>query len=629
MSNSTSNSSNGSRKKHKAIALFQGNLVEKARPLIKDYCKHNKTDAEAWMLWGMVEARLGDFGVAVKCFQNLVQIAPLNPDSHYYLGAAHEAANRLDDALHCYQEALRLDAMHVKSMANSGNVYRKRGSMEAAESAYRKTLDLRPDNVDALCNLGVVLKEQAKWEEALVCFKRALSMRPDSSDIHLSIANTYQMLGELDAAESSYRKTIMANPRSVDAYNGLSGVLYKNDRGDEAIEILVGASALMPDEPSLAASMADIHEKHGRYPEALQALTRFLTNGATDISIAVKFAALCKHVDRCEEAVERLENAIRQPGKSAYDLLQGHLALGRLYDRAGRFDQAFEHYSIGNRYKPLAFDADAHVAKINRIMDVYTREFVADAPKSACQAELPVFIVGMPRSGTSLLEQMLASHRQVFGAGELTDIPKLAVSTLPALTSGDQPYPECMRSVSAQLLTQEAGRYIDTLEKLGGDAARVTDKLPGNFMYLGLIGLLFPRARIIHCTRNPLDTCLSCYFQDFYGYHPYAYDLTSLGQYYREYLRIMKHWKAVSGVPIMDVSYERLVEDPEHVLRNVLEFCGLPWDPQCLEYSASGRKVETASYDQVRQPIYSGSVDRWKRYEKHLTALKRALNVDT
>jgi len=245
-------------------------------------------------------------------------------------------------------------------------------------------------------------------------------------------------------------------------------------------------------------------------------------------------------------------------------------------------------------------------------------------PRASVRSDRPVFIVGMPRSGTSLIEQILASHPQVFGAGELTDIVRLPLS-LHTMLGTERKYPQCLSLLTQDRIDTFAQHYLDKLASLSPDASRVIDKMPGNFMHLGFIELLFPDARIIHCMRDPLDTCLSCYFQDFSRSHPYSYDLENLGAFYNEYRKIMQHWRSVLSIPMYEIQYEELVADQEMKSRELVEFCGLEWDERCLNFHETKRYVGTASYDQVRQPMYKKSAGRWKNYENRIDVLKKSL----
>jgi hypothetical protein len=235
-----------------------------------------------------------------------------------------------------------------------------------------------------------------------------------------------------------------------------------------------------------------------------------------------------------------------------------------------------------------------------------------------------VFIVGLPRSGTSLIEQIVSAHPDAYGAGELNDIPEIA-TLIPKLFGDKIGYPQCIRLLKKRHLEELSSRYLRRLETLNTDAKRITDKLPLNFLNLGLISLLFPRARIIHCRRDPMDNCLSLYFNHFSGIHEFAYNLEDLGFYYREYLRLMKHWKKALDLPITDISYEELITDPDANLRKIVSACGLDWDPRCATYYESGRYVHTISHADVTRPLYGSAIGRWMNYEKHLKPLQEAL----
>lgn len=255
---------------------------------------------------------------------------------------------------------------------------------------------------------------------------------------------------------------------------------------------------------------------------------------------------------------------------------------------------------------------------------LYTQEWIQQMPCANNTSQLPVFVVGMHRSGTTLVEQILSSHPAVHGAGELPDITRMMFG-LDAVTGTDCRYIECLPQLSEQDLDLLCAGHLQKLAAMDSNAQRVIDKMPGNFMYLGFLQQVFPGTRVIHCTRNPLDTCLSGYFQNFGGAQTYMNDLGDLGFVYRCYHRMMTHWNKVLQLPILEVRYEELVARPDEVIRGLVDFCGLEWDAQCLDFHSTGRYVNTASYDQVRQPMYSRSVNRWKNYASHLQPLREVL----
>ena len=265
-------------------------------------------------------------------------------------------------------------------------------------------------------------------------------------------------------------------------------------------------------------------------------------------------------------------------------------------------------------------------AFIDGMIAVFTPEFMATRPQLSHPSARPIFILGMPRSGTTLVEQILASHPDVYGAGELDDIGLLGRELLKIDKHG-KIVPDCLADVTVEQCHQLAGRYLARLDEIAPGKVHVTDKMPQNFLWVGVITLLFPNAKIIHCRRDPLDTCFSCYANDFATGHAYAYDLATLGKYYNEYWRLMHHWQTVLGIPMLDVSYETLVADQETMTQALLDYCNLDWDDRCLQFYANPRAVATLSYNQVRKPIYSHSVGKWRNYQSNLAPLLESLDV--
>ncbi len=298
-------------------------------------------------------------------------------------------------------------------------------------------------------------------------------------------------------------------------------------------------------------------------------------------------------------------------------------ALGDLHDDLGEYDAAFRHYQSANRARPEPFDSAAHQAQVEAIRATAGRSLLDRPRPTADSAPIPIFIVGMPRSGTSLIEQILASHPEVHGGGELPYLGEQVDALCQATAS---PYPQCLVRADAGQLEELGRKYRQQLRELAKARPFATDKLPHNFFYLGLIRAAIPNARIIHCLRDPLDTCLSIYFHNFNSNHPYARDLASLGQYYQGYLSLMEHWRALPGIDMYDVRYEDLIHDQEPITRALLEYCGLDWDDACLEFHKSKRIVNTPSYDQVRKPIYKRAAGRWQNYAQHLEPLRNALD---
>jgi hypothetical protein len=302
-----------------------------------------------------------------------------------------------------------------------------------------------------------------------------------------------------------------------------------------------------------------------------------------------------------------------------------HFAAAALLDRAGRYDEAFEHARRGKEGRRPDYDPSHNSQWIDCHLEYFTPAKLQSLPRASHGSRRPVFIIGMPRSGTSLVEQILASHSQVHGAGELRTLMSIRRAAWTSLWAAEKPYPDLLDSMSKSIADELAGVYLSTIAALDERTTYVIDKMPDNFLLLGLIATLFPDSRVIHCTRNPLDTCLSCYMTYFAGGQEYSHDLAHLGSFYRDYDRLMKHWATVLNYPLIEINYENLIHDMPGQARQLLVQLELPWEDACLNFHQTKRPVLTPSSDQVRRPVYATSVGRWKHYAKHLSPLIAAL----
>ncbi len=586
--------------------------------MLRKICGSPASDSESWIWLGIADARLGEYASAVASFKQALELNPTSADAHYYLGAALDSLGKTDEAQTRYQEATRLQPGFARAHLALGNLLLRTGFPDRAETAYRATLGIEPEHPDALANLGVALKQQSRMEAALDFFSRAIRLRPNDAGLHTNIGNTYLQLEEFQSAIAAFRRALDLDPDQTGAYSGLAGALIRLGQTDEAAALLRTARGRYPHVPVLAASEADLQDTLGHPEQAAELLEPFVCDGTADVDVAVTFANIAPRLGMRERAIALLERSSTEAPLDAHDRLRAHFALGSLYDQAGEYDRAFSHFTKGNRLKPYRYDPEATISDVDAIISTYDDGYFAKAPVSSNTSRAPVFIVGMPRSGTTLLEQILASHPAVHGAGELTHIPRIALSLKWLERARGQGH---ISPISSEALNESAAAHLQRLEHLSGGAARVVDKLPGNFKFLGLIQSLFPNAHVIHCKRDPRDTCLSCYFHDFEGYHPYCYDLINLGIYHRQYTRLMRHWLHTLRLPILEVRYEDVVSDLDSQVRRMIAFLELEWDDRCLSFFRTGRIVNTASYEQVRRPIYSSAIGRWRKYERHLQPL--------
>jgi tetratricopeptide (TPR) repeat protein len=467
----------------------------------------------------------------------------------------------------------------------------KAGSPMQAEHHCREALKTDRRNVQAMAMLGQILNMSARYDEAAASFQKCIALRPKAPEYHA-------LLAEVRSTQGRYREAL--------------------NRYDKLLKMHPGYR------PGVAGK-AEVLNRQGKYEKAMDLIEPWVERGEEDAGIAVGFARVATRMGRYEEAVEVASRHLDDPDVAGEIRRSLFFAVGAAHERNGDFEKAFEAFAKGNELSDRQYDADEDAALIDRLRAAFTAESIAAAPRPASAPAVPIFIVGMMRSGSTLVEQIIDAHPEAHGVGEITDLPEI-VASLPLSISSTLSWPECVRDLDGADVERLSGKYLDALRRLGRGAKRVADKQLGNYHHLGLIEILFPGARVIHCRRDPADTCLSCFAQKLPpGKHGYAADLTSLGRAYRQYQRVMEHWRDVLTIPLLEIDYEEIVADQEMVSRRIIDFCGLPWDDRCLRFYESGRVVLTLSSAQVSQPIYASSVGRADRFGQLLAPLRGAL----
>ncbi len=597
----------------------------------------------------------GNFSAAASSYKRSLKLNNEQPIIHFNFGGVLQEQGDIDAAKKRYQEAILLKPDYAKAYANIGYILRKQNDLAESEKSYRLAVQYAPEIPDIYCNLGITLLLRGEIIESEENINKALELNPNYADARASLADVYVFKGEFDKANIEYQQALEITPDSVEILcgyaNSLSldgehdlaekyamrvfsidpgnfdariflGTLYiLLGRHEEALKFANEALVIDPGNTRAIVILANIEERRGNAAQAYHYIEPVLDKIHDNLEIAITLGLISKYVGCEDEAIDLLEKAIKQKN----DIKPGarkriHFILGETYDRRRSYDLAFKNYSIANNINQTDFNIEKVRLETSHLIRVYDKAFMNRISRSTIRSRRPIFIVGMPRSGTSLVEQIISSHSKVFGAGELNDINSIVYSLHNHLGTTVQ-YPDHLILLTEEKLDAISKIYLDRLSELSHDAKKVTDKMPGNYKNLGLIELMLPDAHIIHCRRNPLDTCLSCYFQDFHSHHPYIYNLKHLGQVYNEYLRVMKHWKKVLSIPVLEVDYEELVGNQEVISRKMIEFCDLEWEEACLNFHKNKRLTLTASYDQVRKPIYKKSVQRWKNYESHIGEL--------
>jgi tetratricopeptide (TPR) repeat protein len=579
--NNLGNALAGLRREQEAVASFHNAI--RIRP---DF-------AEAHNNLGFVLAALQDFEGAAAAYERAIALRPHYFEAHDNLVNAFAALRRYEDAIPHFESALAIRPRAATTLNNFGNVLAALKRYPDALSHYRMAIEIKADFFEAHNNLGNTLAALDRHQEALAFYERALAANPEAGDAHCNLGNSLAALGRHDDALACYGKAISVNPELAEAHASLGNELRTMGRLEESRLALEKAVEIAP--------------HHAEFHRSLAESKKFF---AGDPQLAVMEALAADMTSRSED--ERIAL---------------HFALGKAYGDCGEHENSFRHLFAGNTLKrrQIHYDEAGAFARFERLKAVFTPELIQEKRGLGAPSELPIFIFGMPRSGTTLVEQVLASHPKVTGGGELEHFGQ-AVGRLEREFCPGKAFPEIVTLMGAKELCDLSADYLSTLRSIVPVTERLTDKMPGNFAMAGIIHLALPRARLIHVRRNPIDTCLSCFSKSFVGDIPFSYDLAELGRYYRAYEDLMSHWRDVlPAESLLEVQYEEFVTNFESQARRLLAHCGLDWDDRCLSFHQTQRTIRTASAVQVRQPLYRRAIGSSRPYEPWLGPLFDAL----
>lgn len=556
-----------------------------------------------------------DFKGAEELYRRAIQVDPNFPEAHNNLANALRAQGRSEEALVEYSRAIELRSNYPEALSNLGCTLRDLGRLEESEKAMRMAIGARPTYIEAYNNLALTLWDRKQPEEALGVLARSMAIQPDRPESTIIMASYLLDLGRTKGALYACQRALRNKPDHVGALNLMGRILRDLEDFTGSVEHCRKALELRPDAPdvlnNLGISLLEIGDLDG----AQEALSRAAELDPTSIATYINLASARKFKPG-DPAIEMLERFVKREDISEDQRLSLHYSLGKAYDDIKEHHRAFEQFIAGAalKRKNLQYDEMPTLRLFDRIRHVFSPKLLEEQAGFGDPNLSPIFIVGMPRSGSTLVEQILASHPQVYGAGEVKYLHQ-GVLEVDKIFGSAVRYPELMHLVEHSQLRTIIDHYKENLPELPEGKTRVTDKMLTNYYYVGLIYLLFPNARIIHCKRNAVDTCISCYSKMFREDMPYTYDLKEIAHYYRKYNELMEHWKNVLPASfITEVKYEEVVGNLEEEARRIVAHCDLEWDPACLDFHKNERPVKTASVTQVRQPLYSSSVERWRNY---------------
>lgn len=578
---------------------------------------------DGWSNLGIILQECGKLEASLECLQHVITLHPESPTAHNNLANTCRRLNQVDRAEQHYRKALSLNPAYAQAHSNLAYLLCSQGHFDAAVKSARQAIELNPRLTDAYLNIADIELQRLNHAQAEHWLNELHAFAPQLIAGLTARAQLLTKTERNDQALSWAQQALALAPSNASAHSTLGKALQALDRHQEALAHFEQAIAL-PDAKVEETMIlrATLLQESGRKADASAAFDEILLKFPGSIGARVGRSDSQTYTAGDPDIAWMEAALIRPEGLLSADRMALHFALGKAYLDSRDSPRAFQHLNAANRLKRATFTYDANATHqwLQRITAAFPSPLPAYRERAHDASALPVFVLGMPRSGTTLVEQILASHPQVYGAGELSAL-KHAINSMGA-------FPDSLNRRSPAELEQVGRRYLEQIEPLAQGHARLVDKMPANFLYAALIPLILPGARIIHCRRDPVDTCLSCYSKQFGGEQLFAYDQTELGRFHRGYQAMMEHWRKILPADrFIEVDYESVVDDLEGQSKRLIEFIGLPWDNACLDFHTTQRVVRTASVNQVRQPIYATSKGRWRAHAAQLGPLLAALEI--
>ena len=641
----------------RAQRLLQTGETEPAQAICADVLARYPEDANFLCLSAQTLTRLGRLDEAEVQIHAALDIFPKFERAYEAKSDLLVARGELSDAVEALEEALRLDSTRQHTRLKLGRLFLRMGYVDKArrlrgeflkrgtdnpeivratnlekeekfaeaEQVYRQVLTRHPDNVTAMrlwARLGI---RQRRYEEAEILLARAVEVAPDFNQAWADLVTVQYEQQKLDAAAESARQLIKLDPRVANGYLLLASAQASAGHHDEALSAFDDALAIAPKHVGALCGKGNVCRTVGDQTGAIAAFRSSIAANPLHAEAYWNLANL-KTFRFEDDELDQMLGLVGDERIPPEGQVQLNNALGLGFEARGEYDRAFEYIDRGNklRREQEFYDRVENEEVVDASIEVFTNGFLEGKSGHGDPDPAPIFIVGLPRSGSTLIEQILASHSMVDGTHELRDLG-MVVKSDPRLGRFNPRYPKSLVDIDPKKLRHLGTEYIRRTRRYRGDRPFFTDKNPNNFVHVGLLHLVLPNAKIIDARRHPLDSCLGSYKQLFAQGQPFSYDLVELGEYYLEYDRLMKHWDEVLPGNVLDVHYEQVVADLEGQVERILDHCGLPWEETCLRFHETERAVKSASSEQVRRPIYSTSVNTWRYYERHLAPLIEVL----
>jgi len=605
--------------------LCQQGSYDEAAALFSDLIAVNPGNAVLFFNLGQALNGLGYNEKALNAFSEAARLKPDFTFAHVNRIALLKRKNQFDVALQACNSALQYDQKSAELFCHLGDIQREKNNQNAAVQAFQSALKIDAMNVAAHNGLGLLFRDSGQFDAAIKQFQQGLKIVPNSALLKNGLASALLAQGNVDAALEDYRQALRDHPDDCELANNLGCALLENGCYAEAQEQFEFVLDKLPNHYQANINLLNVLSEQGNL-SAAQARCRHILDFKPDAAYVSHVLANIKTFTDVDGDVRHMEQELASSEISNEQSMFLNFALGKVREDLKDYDQAMSHYAEGNALKraTVSYSVERDQRVFSEIKNTFSAEFFSQRRDYGVSSIAPIFILGMPRSGTSLAEQILSSHSDVLGAGERKDLDMVIRRSMSS--SKQDAWLDEISCLGSEKISDIASQYLQRIASRFKFTGHFTDKMPGNFMYIGMIRLLFPNAKIIHCVRDPVDTCFSSYKRYFSGDGLYfTYNQKELGQYYGYYRELMDYWHQLFPDEIHELSYENLISDQEAETRKLLEFCDLSWDDKCLTFYEASRIVSTHSITQVRKPLYRSSVKLWQRYASYLQPLLEAL----
>jgi tetratricopeptide (TPR) repeat protein len=601
-----------------AVAAYRAGRLDEVEALCNRILEQQPDRIASLQLLAAAAAQRGEPRHGIELLEKVIEISPASVDGYIQLAKFLRLDERVSEAISALKRAIELQPECAAAYNDLGLIYLAEIGVAEAVECFNRAIEINPDLAIAHFNNGVAFERQGMNAEAIASFRRVVEIEPNFAEAHAKLGNLLLFEGDRMEAIECFRRAAAVKPDSLPALMSQARILMEEDKAAAAEELVRRAIDLHPRNGQAHYLLGTILMELGRFHDAAVSFDLALALNRRHTAAYNRLV----HVKKLNEAdrplIAQIESMFNEHKVADDDPADFHFALGKAYDDLGDYEKAIQHFDQGNRLKHrgTSFNQAAHALVVDRLIARFTPDYFSRNAAPGSNWEVPILIVGMPRSGTTLVEQILSSHPEVAAGGELAFWGE-RVSAFRADATG---------RIDPAWVSEVVRDYGALLASISPAARRVTDKTPNNFHFLGLVQSVIPRARIIHCGRHPVDTCLSIYFQNFARRMDFAYDRDDLLSSYRQYLKLMAHWRGVLPAEcFFEIQYEELIANREPWTRKMIAFCGLEWDDACLHSERNPRPVRTASVWQARQPVYQTSVARWRHYEPWLGPLRELL----